>query len=209
MSATSAARRGSGNRGNAHRDPPARSRASAIGIAVSAVVLVVAVVAILVMRGGSEGAPMAVGGAQGGAETTAAALEPTGETNSMGFPVVTTPGSASGVAKAGGVEVKGADWTLGHVPLSVAVRPMWVIRNSGTGPVTLGRPSAKIFAGCCPGPFALSSKTLDPGESATLTFELAMHEGMDGWHDMGVYVPVSGEGGSDTLQLRVTGDFSN
>jgi hypothetical protein len=42
-----------------------------------------------------------------------------------------------------------------------------------------------------------------------LTFELAMHEGMDGWHDMGLYVPVRTANGDQWLELNVTGDFRN
>jgi hypothetical protein len=36
-----------------------------------------------------------------------------------------------------------------------------------------------------------------------------MSEGMDGWHDMGVYVPVEGAASSEVLALSVTGDFRN
>jgi hypothetical protein len=34
-----------------------------------------------------------------------------------------------------------------------------------------------------------------------------MHSGMDGWHDMGVYVPIEGSNGAATLILGVAGDF--
>lgn len=37
-----------------------------------------------------------------------------------------------------------------------------------------------------------------------------MHEGMDGWHDMGVYVPIETASGDQAwLELGVTGDFRN
>ena len=50
---------------------------------------------------------------------------------------------------------------------------------------------------------------LNPGESTTLSMQFMMHEGMDGWHDMGVYVPVQGADGKSMLELNVTGDFRN
>jgi hypothetical protein len=34
-----------------------------------------------------------------------------------------------------------------------------------------------------------------------------MHEGMDGWHDMGVFVPIEGGSEQGWLELSVTGDF--
>jgi hypothetical protein len=50
---------------------------------------------------------------------------------------------------------------------------------------------------------------LRPGRSLNITFELSMHPGMDGWHDMGVYVPVTSRSGDQqTLELGVTGDFT-
>jgi hypothetical protein len=82
------------------------------------------------------------------------------------------------------------------------------ITNTGSTEVTLGEPQAEVRAGCCPGPFALGADKLAPGESTVLTFELAMHEGMDGWHDMGVSVPIEGSE-QGWLELGVTGDFRN
>jgi hypothetical protein len=137
-----------------------------------------------------------------------AASARTGEINDMGLPVVETPGSATGKSVAAGVEVAEADWSLGEVPLDTAVRPSWTLRNTGDEPVTFGEPHPEVREGCCPGPFALESPTLAAGESTTLTFELAMHAGMDGWHDIAVHVPVTTEGSdSEILTLGVTGDF--
>jgi hypothetical protein len=184
--------------------PTARTRSAAPMIGIAAVVFVVTVGTLFVLSGTSADPdsepPVATG--------DAAALQPIGGSNEMGFPYVSTPGSATGTASAGGVSVEGASWTLGHVPLSVAVLPQWTLTNTGRGEVALGAPQAEVRAGCCPGPFTLGTHRLAPGESTTLTFELAMHEGMDGWHDMGVYVPVSGKAGTQTLALGVTGDFS-
>lgn len=143
------------------------------------------------------------------APLTAASPPPTtGETNAMGMPVIATPGAASGRAEAGGVVVTESDWNLGRVPLDVAVRPTWTLRNTGTATVTLGEPKAEIRTGCCPGPLELGHRSLAPGQSTTLTFELSMHAGMDGPHDLVVHVPVSPEGSPAThLSLGVVGDF--
>lgn len=189
------------------RDQPVarRTRTSQLGLAISAAVFVVAVGGAMLLRGSGSAAPTVA--PTGGATTSG--LQPTGEMNQMGFPVLTTPGSASGTVTAAGVQVDGANWALGHVPLAVAVRPMWVIRNTTNGTITLGEPQAEVRKGCCPGPFDLSTTTLAPGGEATLTFELSMHEGMDGYHDMGVHIPVSGPDGNATLTLGVTGDFSS
>lgn len=135
-------------------------------------------------------------------------LAPTGEVNEMGLPVVATPGGVSGSAAAGGLEVRGALWEMGQVPLNVAVRPSWTLLNSSESTVSIGDPHPEVRAGCCPGPFSIGHRELGPGQSTTLTFELAMHPGMDGWHDFAVHVPViSADGDEDVLELAVTGDF--
>lgn len=180
-----------------------RGRGPSIGLVVSVVVVVVAVGAALALSRSGGGAAAATPEATG-------ALKVIGGTNAMGFPYVETPGSASGAASAGIVEVDGANWTMGQVPLDVAVLPSWTLRNTGSTLVTLGKPQAEVRKGCCPGPLVLGANTLAPGESTTLTFELSMHPGMDGWHDMGVTVPVTGaDGAAQTLALSVTGDFRN
>lgn len=141
------------------------------------------------------------------ATTNREALAPTGERNSMGLPVVATPGSPAGAASAGGIDVTGANWDLGRVPLNVAVRPQWTLHNTSRAAVTLGEPKPEVRKGCCPGPLVLGTRTLPPGESTTLTFELSMHPGMEGPHDLGVHLPVTGAAGTEHLVLGVTGDF--
>lgn len=136
-----------------------------------------------------------------------AAPAATAEVNAMGMPVIDTPGTASGTASAAGVEVVGADWAMGRVPLDVAVRPTWTLRNTTGAPVTLGEPKSEVRKGCCPGPLTLDQRTLAAGESTRLTFELSMHKGMDGPHDLGVHVPIEGPAGTDHLLLGVAGDF--
>lgn len=146
---------------------------------------------------------VAIAGSAGGDQ----APRYTGELSAMGVPVVETPGTASGTTRSGTLEVVGARWELGDVPLDVAVRPTWVIRNTGDAPVTLGEPSSEVRSGCCPGPLALDEHVVAPGAEATLTFELAMHPGMEGWHDLAVHVPVDGAHGADVLTVDVTGEF--
>ena len=178
-----------------------------IGVLAAVIAFVGAVTGILITSGGND-APT-TGTSASTLPVSASALEPTGEVSSMGVPVVETPGYASGVTEMGGITVQGASWELGQVPLNVAVRPFWTLTNTGDAKVSLGEPQAEVREGCCPGPFDLGTNTLAPGESTVLTFELSMHEGMDGWHDMGVYVPVGGSGGDEWLELNVTGDFRN
>jgi hypothetical protein len=184
--------------GSGRRRPAGRSRSRTLvplGLAAAALAVGIALLATRPTGGPSE-----------------AALGPTpaatGEVNEMGLPVVTTPGSTSGIATAGGVEVTGAVWEMGQVPLEVAVRPSWTLVNTSSSPVSFGEPHPEVRAGCCPGPFTFGARELAPGEATTLTFELAMHPGMDGWHDIAVHVPVVSETGAENvLGLAVTGDF--
>lgn len=193
------------------RSPRTARRGGAVLGIVVAVALVAATIFAFVSAVSGSGGTAPVGGARtDAAPAQVVHLAPTGEVNAMGLPVVEVPGYASGTAAAAGVSVQGATWSLGRVPLNVAVRPFWTLTNTGTEPVRLGEPKAEVRAGCCPGPFALGARTLAPGESTVLTFELAMHEGMDGWHDMGVYVPIETASGERAwLELGVTGDFRN
>lgn len=146
----------------------------------------------------------------GGSSSTTAA-EPTGEINSMGMPIVATPGSGSGVAEGDGVTGTPALWALGRVPLNVAVRPDWQLQNTGSQAVTLGTPHVQINEGCCPGDLTYTGPTnLQPNQSTKLTFELSMHPGMDGTHDMTIHVPMEyADGTESVLDLAVTGDFRN
>ncbi|HZD17542.1 MAG TPA: hypothetical protein VE669_05325 [Actinomycetota bacterium] len=201
--AVTKARRRTGSAGRRARG----DRLIAIGLVASVTVLLGAGAGIVLnLRGGSAPAGSDTTGAVPAAQPE---LAETGEVSAMGMPVVETPGYASGTASVGGVSVQGADWELGRVPLDVAVRPFWTLTNTGPETVLLGEPEAMIRAGCCPGPFTLGANRLAPGDSTVLTFELGMHEGMDGWHDMGVVVPVSDPNDQDwlELQLNVTGDF--
>lgn len=174
---------------------PRRRHRPAIALGVGALGLFAAV-GIGVSVAGQESAP------------PTATVE-TGEINAMGLPVVATPGERTGTASAGPVEVTGASWQLGTVPLDVAVRPTWTLRNAGSEPVVIGEPHPDVREGCCPGAFSIDSTTIQPGSTADLGFELSMHTGMDGWHDIAVHVPVRSGDTDHVLELDVTGDFRN
>lgn len=167
-----------------------------------AAVMAVAIVAV---------AGFAIARATSGGSTPTNEAAATGETNDMGMPVVATPGTATGIATASGLTAKPATWALGQVPLNVAVRPDWTFTNTGNDTITLGDPHVQINQGCCPGALTYrSTSTLEPGATTALTFELSMHPGMDGPHDMTVHVPVThADGTTDTLDVTVTGDFRN
>ena len=152
---------------------------------------------------------VSIGVSVGTEDPPAPAIVRTGETNSMGMPVIETPGRTAGTERAGPVEVTGARWALGTVPLDVAVRPTWTLHNTGTEPVLVGEPHPEVRQGCCPGAFTIDTTTIEPGASATLAFELSMHTGMDGWHDIAVHVPVQTGDSDHVLELDVTGDFTN
>ena len=144
-----------------------------------------------------------------GGTPAAAGIVRTGEMNSMGMPVIETPGTSTGTATAAAITAAPASWALGTVPLNMAVRPTWTIRNTGSDVVTIGEPHAQINRGCCPGAFTFAGPTtLQPGGQTSFNFELSMHPGMDGPHDITVHVPLAhADGTTDTVQLAVLGNF--
>src|SRR3546814_20130008 len=73
--------------------------------------------------------------ADAGSNEGGGGLGRTGELNSMGMPVVETPGSGAGTAKAAGVVDDDARWHLGQVPLNVAVRPPCTLLNTSRRPL--------------------------------------------------------------------------
>lgn len=187
----------------ANRRLPARrtrSRANRWWVVVAGGALAAGALALAIPIGNGADAP----------GSRAASNGATPATGPMGGEVLETPGAATGDASAGGVEVTGAEWEMGRVPLNVTVTPEWRLRNTSDRPVSLGTPLAEVVEGCCPGSLNLSATTLAPGEVARLDFPLQMHPGMDGWHDFRVHVPVVPEGGAEEhLTLGVTGDFKD
>lgn len=151
---------------------------------------------------------LAAWASQGGASDEQS--HPTRATNSMGMPILEqTPGSAEGVAVTPDATATPQQWALGQVPLNVAVLPRWEIANTGGDTIALGEPHVQINQGCCPGALTYDGATeLAPAQTVGLTFELSMHPGMDGAHDMTIHVPVRHADGTETtLDLSVTGDF--
>lgn len=133
-----------------------------------------------------------------------------GAVGPMRGPIIDRVFPSSGRVTAGGVTVDGADVQLGWVPLNVTAAPTWTLTNTSAHRVLLGEPHPEVVTGCCPGPLILSATDLAPGASATLTFALQMHAGMDGAHDLRVHVPVEPSGSAQTavVTLSVAGDFS-
>jgi hypothetical protein len=154
-------------------------------------------------------AAIGLGIAVAGDDSPSASIVRTGEISAMGLPVIETPGASAGASEAGPVAVTGVSWRLGTVPLDVAVRPTWTLRNTGSEPVLVGEPHPEVRDGCCPGAFSIGTTTIAPGETTTLGFELSMHAGMDGWHDIAVHVPVRVGATDHVLELDVTGEFTN
>lgn len=173
----------------ARRDAGRHRRLAIVGGASAAVAAVALVVTI--SRGDGSNAAPSLG------------------TNAMGMPYIATPGTSSGTSEAGGVTVTPASVALGDVPLNVAVLPTWTFTNTSNRPVSLGETHVQVNEGCCPGAVTFDgATTLDPGASTTMRFELSMHPGMDGPHDMTLHVPVAhADGTTDTLDVTVTGDF--
>jgi hypothetical protein len=145
----------------------------------------------------------------GGSSAVGTSYKRTGEVNTMGMPVLETPGTSSGTVTARSVMATPSTWALGRVPLNVAVRPNWLLQNTGTDAITIGEPHVQINQGCCPGAFTVDGpSTLNPGTDTRISFELSMHPGMDGLHDMTIHVPVEhADGTTETIDLSVTGDF--
>lgn len=162
--------------------------------------------AVIAVVGASIGA---IAAATSGGSSSDTSYRRTGEINAMGMPVLETPGIPSGTVSTDSVTATPSTWALGRVPLDVAVRPTWLLRNTGTDPITIGEPHVQINQGCCPGVFTMQGpSTLDPGVDTNLSFELSMHPGMDGPHDMTIHVPVQhADGTTETVNLRVAGDF--
>jgi len=68
---------------------------------------------------------------------------------------------------------------------------------------------ALFIGGDCRGAFTVDTTAVEPGGTAELSFELSMHTGMDGWHDIAVHVPVTDASGEQVLDPGVTGNFVN
>ena len=81
------------------------------------------------------------------------------------------------------------DYGTRHFNEHEPVNASFQVKNVGDQTLfVLGEPQIEVIEGCCPPQTQISSKTLHPGEAATVTFSFIMHEGMDGAHDFRVHV---------------------
>ncbi len=72
------------------------------------------------------------------------------------------------------------------------VNTSFQVKNVGDQTLyVLGTPQIEVVEGCCPPQTQISSKTIHPGESATVSFSFSMSAGMDGPHDFRVHVRTS------------------
>jgi hypothetical protein len=131
----------------------------------------------------------------------------------MGEPAAAAPGEATGMVTLAGLEVDGAEVTMGQVPLDVTVVPTWTVRNPTPHAISFTTGMPQVLEGCCPGPVVADGHQLAPGEtvevpasgSVELAFPLQMHEGMGGYHHLAV--PLATPDGLEVTALQVTGDF--
>lgn len=90
-------------------------------------------------------------------------------------------------------EVKGApaarvDTTTvdhGNVTVNRFIESKFEITNVGDELLIFyNEPVAKVIQGCCPPSVDISKMELKPGETATVSMNYTMHEGMDGQHEL-------------------------
>lgn len=90
------------------------------------------------------------------------------------------------------VQVSQEKFDYGTRHYNETVNAAFQVKNVGDETLyVLGEPQIEVVEGCCPPQTQISSKTLHPGEEATVSFSFMMHEGMDGPHDFRVHVRTS------------------
>lgn len=132
--------------------------------------------------------------------------------NPMGGPARTAPGDASGDITLAGLQVTGADVSMGEVALGVTYVPGWQVTNATDTPVTFLVGQPQVLEGCCPGPVYADGEltqvgqelTVPPGDELLLQFPLQMHPGMDGPHHLAIPL-ISGD---EETAVHVTGNFT-
>lgn len=114
---------------------PPKKRHFGLMAVVGVVVAVIAVVGVFALSsGGSDPAANSAG------------LAPT-EGGRAGPPSA-TPVLPSQPLQLLGVEVARPVVDLGKVPLNTGVKGVWVMRNTGASPVSVGRPGIEVLEGC-------------------------------------------------------------
>lgn len=73
----------------------------------------------------------------------------------------------------------------GFVPVNRFVESSFEITNVGDELLIFyNEPIAKVIQGCCPPSVDISKMELKPGETAVVSMNYTMHEGMDGQHEL-------------------------
>ena len=87
------------------------------------------------------------------------------------------------------IQVSQEQFDYGTRHYNETVNTSFQVKNIGDETLyVLGAPQIEVIEGCCPPQTQITSKTLHPGEEATVSFSFMMHEGMDGPHEFRVHV---------------------
>lgn len=90
------------------------------------------------------------------------------------------------------VQVSQDQFDYGTHHYGETVNASFQVKNVGDQTLfVLGAPQIEVVTGCCPPQTQITSKTLHPGEEATVSYSFMMHQGMDGPHDYRVHVRTS------------------
>jgi hypothetical protein len=83
------------------------------------------------------------------------------------------------------IQVANAVVHHGDVQLNSFVEAKYEIRNVGDQELRIiNQPIAEVIEGCCPPDVEISDRHLSPGETATISMNYMMHEGMGGPHEL-------------------------
>lgn len=75
----------------------------------------------------------------------------------------------------------------GDVPVNQFIESKFEVTNVGDELLMFyNTPRAKVIQGCCPPAVEISKMELKPGETATVSMNYTMHEGMDGLHELAI-----------------------
>jgi hypothetical protein len=78
---------------------------------------------------------------------------------------------------------------LGDQKLGQTVPLRFEIANVGDRPLRITeQPYLEVVKGCCPPATKIGSMLLQPGETTVITFNLMMHGGMGGYHDLRLHI---------------------
>jgi hypothetical protein len=87
------------------------------------------------------------------------------------------------------IQVSETQFEYGDVHYNTPITTSFQVKNVGDNTLfILGDPQIQVLEGCCPPRVNTSSRQLEPGQEATVSFTFSMHEGMDGPHHFLVHV---------------------